>query len=211
VIEARDRTIDARTLNWRFLLPDEPEGILLLPVADERVPGAIVPDRDPGALMVLLEGRRYPAVVATDAAAWSAVAGRGAARLLARLADAVEPGGSIYVGFANPWYPAAPRSRGSLGLRRIQRILGERGLVDAHAFVALPDQACPAYLVDAVDPACLEHFIRRLAVPHAEMPGLRGRVRQGLLMAMRLASLVAPHAMRVRLAPATAVVARRPR
>jgi hypothetical protein len=33
--------VDARTLNWRFVVPDEPEGLLCLPVNGERRPLAV--------------------------------------------------------------------------------------------------------------------------------------------------------------------------
>jgi hypothetical protein len=201
--------IDARTLNWRFLVPDEPEGLLLLPIGEERVPAAIVPERDRASLWAALDGRTYPAVVAADLSAWSTVAGTRPSELLDRLAASVATGGFLYAGFSNPWYPGTRRSD-SLPWARARRIVEGRGMSGSLLYLAFPDHACPAYLVDASDRAALEYFVQRLSVPYVGGEGRSARVKQGALRAMRALARAAPHAARVRFAPAGAVVSRRP-
>ena len=202
--------IDARALNWRFLVPDQPSGLLLLPVAEERVPGAVAPERSAEALADALTDHTYPAVVAPDAGAWCKVAGERAAGLLVRLAAAVAPGGYLYAGFSNPWYPARLRARGSLALKRELRILERLGFTGLQAYLAFPSQACPAYLVDASNAACLEYFVRRISIPYVERQGARARMERRALRGMRAIAMASPHATRVRFAPAAAVMGRRP-
>lgn len=202
---------DARTLNWRFIVPGEPAGLLFLPADGERLDaGRLVPRSRPALTEALAEGT-YPAVVAVDAGGWSRETGIAPGRLLRRLAEAVEPGGYLCAGFPNPLYPARPSSRGSLGANRAERLLLQAGFEAPRVYLAFPGSDCPAYLVERDDPACIEYFVRHLAIPYAEGRGRSARARQHLLGLMRRAAVAAPHAMRARLAPAAVLVARRPR
>jgi hypothetical protein len=204
--------LDARALNWRFVVPDEPRGLLLLPADGERVEGAVSPELSASALSGALRDGPYPAVAAPDLARWAGLerAG-GAADLLARLGDAVGPGGWLFAGFPNPWYPARPAATGSLGLGTARRILGRSGLGIGESYVALPDQRCPAYLVSAGAPAELEYFLRCLFRPYTgSLSGWRARLGQRSLSLMRRIALGLPHRVRVRFAPALGIVARRP-
>ena len=207
---------DARTLNWRFVVPDEPAGLLLLPANGELLDGAVVPDRTAAALAATLQEGPYPAVAVPDLGAWGHLADRGrsparSARMLERLAGSVAPGGWIYAGFANPWYPARPRLTRAMRVRRAVRILRRAGMESAEVYLAFPDQACPAYLISQGGAAELNAFLRHLFLPYVGAThGWRGRVKQRLLSLMRALALVSPHAMKARFAPSMAVVARRP-
>ena len=79
--------LDARPLNWRFVVPSEPEGLLLLAMDGERIAGAVVPDRTPGALREALDGASFPAVAVPDVGSWSGVMGSSAALLRKRSSD----------------------------------------------------------------------------------------------------------------------------
>ncbi len=203
---------DARLLNWRLLVPSEPEGLLLLAVAGETLPGAVCPPADASGLAGALDGRRYPAVVAADLGTWGLLpGGGGAAALLGRAAAAVAPGGWLYAGFANRLYPAGPRGRGALRAAVARRTLAAAGLEPAALYLAFPDQRCPAYLVGTVDHAELEYFLRTLFFPHATGGSAwKARARQRALAAGRRAALAAPARLRPLLAPAYGLVARRP-
>jgi hypothetical protein len=205
--------VDARPLNWRFVVPDEPRGLLQLRAGDERLEGAVSPERSAPALSTALRDGPYPAVVASDLAGWAGLERRGgAADLLARLGDAVAPGGWLFAGFPNAWHPARPAPDGALGLGAARRIVGRSGLVMLDAYVALPDQRCPAYLVSIDRPAGLEYFLRHLFRPYAgSLSGWRAGLRRRSLSLMRAAALGLPHPVRLRLAPALGIVARRPR
>jgi hypothetical protein len=205
--------VDARPLNWRFVVPGEHRGLLLLAVGDEGLEDAVIPEPSASALSAAMRNGPYPAVVAADLAAWAGLERHtGAAGLLGRLGDCVEPGGWLFAGFPNAWYPARLAATGSLGLAAARRIVGRTGLVMVDAFLALPDQRCPAYLVSIDRPAELEYFLRRLFRPYAgSLSGWRAGLRQRSLSVMRKAALGLPHGPRLRFAPAFAIVARRPR
>jgi hypothetical protein len=203
--------LDARALNWRFVVPDEPRGLLLLPAGGERMEDAVSPELSASALSAALGDGPYPAVAAPDLAGWAGLerAG-GAAGLLARLGDSVGPGGWLFAGFPNAWYPAHPAAPGSLGLGAARRILRRSGLGIDEAYLALPDQRCPAYLVSTGGPAELEYFLRRLFRPYpGSLSGWRAGLRQRSLSIMRMVALGLPHRLRVRFAPALGIVARR--
>jgi hypothetical protein len=203
--------LDARTLNWRFVVPDEPDGLLLLPVRDERVPSAVVVEPDPAALESALAQGPYPAVVALDLGRWAAL-GRhgGAGRLLARLCAAVAPGRWLCVGFANTWYPGAPWRPGALGLQTAVQTIRRAGLSDQEVYLALPSQRHPAFLVPAARPAELSHVIDRLFFTYvpADLPW--AMTRRALLGVLRPGAAHAPHGLRRQLAPGFCIVARRP-
>jgi hypothetical protein len=201
---------DARVLNWRFVVPGEPDGLLLLPVDGEATPGAEVVDQAPDALAGALV-HSYPAVVAPDLTAWARAHHRGADDLLAALAGAVDRAGWIYAGFANRTSPASPWARGSLGRKRATEVLRRAGITEVEVLAALPDQRCPAFLLSTDDPAVLDYFLRRLFFPHAGgVAGWRARARQQLLRVLRAGALAASHSARVRHAPALAIIGRRP-
>jgi hypothetical protein len=200
---------DIRALNWRFLVPEEPDSLLFLPIGGEAMPGATIPSGDGGLAAAFRRGP-YPAVAAPDLAAWVRDVHAGsAARLLGRLADAVSPGGWLYAGFPNGLYPGRPMASESLRLGTAAKILRRRGFTQARAFLPFPDQRCPAYLISADTRGPLGHFLARLAFPYsAERHDAEQRQRR--ITWMRRVALASPHSIRVLFAPAVAVFARRP-
>ena len=54
--------IDARVLNWRYTVPAQRRRLLLLPVGDERIANAVVPERNEGGLEQALSGAPYATV-----------------------------------------------------------------------------------------------------------------------------------------------------
>lgn len=202
--------LDARALNWRFVVPDEPEGLLLLGVDGEALPGAIMPEPGSEELRFALRNGPFPAVVVADLGRWSRLTGDAPAALLARLADAVAPGGWLFAGMANPWYPLRPLARGSLSVGRAERSLRRGGLNCVELYLAFPDHRCPAYLVPRAGWAELETFLRRFFIPYAGTTrGRRGRALQIVLTIMHRAALHAPHRLRAALAPAACIVSGR--
>jgi SAM-dependent methyltransferase len=198
---------DVRWLNWRFVVPDEPQGLLLLPVGHERVPGAVVPEDVGGSLPDVLSPRRFPAIVAADLHPWFSLVG-GPLRLVETLADSVRPGGWLYVGWANPLHPSRARSLGvATTASRVEQTLRRHGYSDVRRYLAFPHHRCPAYLVRAGG-AELDYFLRRLAFPYADAKHRhahpwRVRARAGALAA----AIAAPDFLRVPLAPAFSIMA----
>lgn len=204
--------VDARVLNWRFVVPDEPEGLLLLPANGERLPSAVTAEPRPDGLASALHRGPYPAIAVPDLGAWTAGHRRAAAGpLLARLCAAVAPAGWLCVGFANAWYPGAPARRGSLGVRTALGILRRSGLSELEVFLALPSQRRPALLVPAARDAELDHVLGRLFLTYVPADSPWPMLRRRVLAVLRRGALVAPHSIRVQLAPAFCVIARRPR
>jgi len=212
--------VDHRVLNWRFVVPSLPDGLLLLAAAGEAggVPGAVQCDQG---LAALLAGP-YPAVVVADLGRWAAataVRGAGSARqgaaakrLLARAAEAVAPGGWLYASFANPLYPMRPRGVPALSVAAAGAVVRQAGLVSLSWWLAFPDQQTPAYLVPAGGGAELEYFMRTFFFPYATGASARkARLKQRALTLMRGTALRAPGRLRPRFAPAFAMVAERPR
>jgi len=198
---------DTRRLNWLFLVPDEPETLLLLPVGPEHPSGALV--ADPSTLTALLKGGPYPAVAAPDLTAWAVRTRWGAGRLLHRLAEAVGPGGWLYAGFSNPLFPARPFARGSIRMRSALRTVRAAGLTETQSYLPFPSAACPAYFVSA-GAAELDYFLRRLAFPYGDHSNTRGRLGKRLLRPMLRIAVRTPRAARAGFAPAGAILARRP-
>ena len=197
---------DARALNWRFVVPGEPSGLLLLPVGDESMDGSVHASGD---VVDNLEGACFPAVVATDLPAWTARGGRReSATLLTRLCDSVAPGGWVCVGFANSRYPAA-WSRASMGLGAVRRVLARSGFRDARVYACLPGHRHPGLLVPLDRRAELDFVLRSLfftyTPPDASWPRLRRRV-LGLLHRGFVAS---PHWLRRAMVPGYLVVSER--
>ena len=200
---------DVRALNWLFVAPEKPESLLFLPVEDESLPGAITPNGNSG-LPGALDRGPYPAVAAPDLTAWVEPGERQRpSRLLGRLADAVAPGGWLYVGFPNRPYPNGNGAPPPLRMRTAIRVLRRRGLRDIQTFLPFPDQRCPAYLISADTGAPLRYFLARLVFPYVTESEDAPR-RQRRIMRMRNAALASPHSLRVRFAPAGALLARRP-
>ncbi|MFL5800072.1 MAG: hypothetical protein ACJ77A_19345 [Actinomycetota bacterium] len=201
---------DARALNWRFVVPDEPAGLLLLPADGETVAGATVVPASAHGLAETLARGPFPAVVAPDMGGWAVRTGFRTSELLERLGRQVVPGGWIFAGFANPWYVGRWLRRGSLRRRRAMAALRRAGLA-GEAYLTFPSEQCPAYIVPASGRAELDYLLRRLFVPHTGEPtGFGTRVKRRLLMVMRAVALRAPHRARVAFCPGLAVVARRP-
>ena len=201
--------LDARPLNWRFVVPGEPEGLLFLPISGERLAGAIVPDRTTRALHEALDRGSFPAVAVPDVGSWARVLGSPSA-LIRRLAESVDRGGWLYAGFANALFPGRPFAPGSLRPGSVHRCFEASDGWTVERFFPLPDHRCPAYLVPARRPQEMDYFLRNLFVPYAETGNrwVTRAVRRGL-MAMRSTALASPGGTRVRLAPAIAIVARR--
>ncbi len=197
--------VDARVLNWRFIVPDEPAGMLLLPADGETLPAAVTPERD--ALKRMLLDRRYPAVAVPDLAAW--VSQGRPSRLLAALAAAVAPGGWLCAGFPNRWYPAAPLRAGSLSLTAALGVMRRAGLTGAEVYAALPDQRRAAFLVPLARPAEMDHMLRTLfetSFPASGRGALAGR---RILAILRRVALATPRARR-HVVPAYYLVAGKP-
>jgi hypothetical protein len=200
--------VDARLLNWRFVVPGEPEGLLLLPAGAETLPGSVTPKGN--ALAPTLLARRYPAVAAPDLAAWVPQGRRaGASRLLADLAAAVAPGGWLCVGFPNRWYPAAPLQAGSLSLPAALGAMRRAGLTMAEVYAALPDQRRAAFLVPLARPAEMDHMLRVLFETSFPAGGRGAVAVRRILSILRRMALAAPRARRY-LVPAYYLVAGKP-
>jgi hypothetical protein len=200
---------DARLLNWRFVVPDEPGRLLLLPADGEDPAGAVTPNDTNGLDSVIGMGP-YDGVAVPDVGRWGSMSGAGgSANLLRQLAAQVADGGWLYVGFANPLYPLR-RGHGSLSLTKALRVLDAAGLDRVDVFLALPDERCPAYLIPRNDRAALDFFLKRLFLPYpGAARGWRGRATQQLMSALRRLALVGPHRARTRFAPAFGIVAGR--
>lgn len=191
---------DARTLNWRFVVPDEPPGLLFLPAGG---PGA-------GGLAAALDGGPYPAVAVTDLGSLARRRPASAGRTLARLSAAVAPGGWLCAGFANASYPGTPPLVGALRIQTALRVLRRAGLSDPEVYFALPHQRCPALLVPAARPVELDHVLRQLFLTYVPSDGAWAMAQRRLLAALRRGALLTPHLVRTLLAPGFYVVARRP-
>jgi hypothetical protein len=201
--------VDARLLNWRFVVPGEPEGLLLLAADGETLPGAITPGR--GALAGRLPDGPYPAIAIPDLAAWVPERRpRAAARLLAMLAAAVAPGGWLCAGFPNRWYPAAPMRSGSLSLAAALGAVRRAGLTGVEVYAALPDQRRAAFLVPLARPAEMDHMLRVLFETSFPSGGRGALAFRRILAAGRRAALATPRARR-HLVPAYYLVAGKPR
>jgi len=123
----------------------------------------------------------------------------------------VEPAGWLYAGFPNAWYAAHPLRARSLSLRAASASVRAAGLTDVQPYVLLPDQTCPAFLIGAGRRHELDYFLSQLFFPYSAARTARAALLRGFLLSA-LAGLAkrSPHAVRVHLAPALALVARRP-
>jgi hypothetical protein len=214
--------LDARPLNWRFVLPDsETAGQLLLATENETLPGAIsvslaAAKQNPEGVGAFLDAAMtegpYPNVVVSDLTGWSKALKTEPAELLTRLAQAVRPGGTLFAGFGNRHYPTEPFAAGTMSLKQASDVLSKGGFTVAKQYVAMPDQRCPALLVPvSKSGAELAYVLRNIMFPYTDSTSaLKGRLKQLLLTVMQRGALLSPAALRFRLAPAYAVVAVRP-
>jgi hypothetical protein len=199
---------DARSLNWQFVTPDVPAGLLLLPVDVEPLTGAVIPDRAGPSLWAALREGPYPAVAAPDLGPWGGLAG-GPERLLARLAAVVRDDGWLCAGFSNRWSPLRPPGWEHLSMRKVRRVLHRAGFDRVDTYLAFPDHRRPAYLTSS-GAAELRYFLSRLFLPYVgDLRGVRARLKQRALGLIRTATLATPHTIRIRFAPAYVLVARR--
>ena len=200
---------DARALNWRFITPSEPPGLLLLPAGDERLPLAVTPFETEQAISEAFRVGPYPAVAVSDVQRWARIARTDATTFLLRAARAVEGGGWLYAGFGNPWYPLGARA-GTLRLGLARRAVARAGLTPPAVYLLFPDHRRPAYIVPRGGEAELDLFLRRLFLPYADGDGARATATRAVLPIARRMALAAPHRIRAAFAPALAIVAGRP-
>lgn len=205
-LDARSPT-DARALNWRLVVPNEPEGLLLLPAGAETVPGAVVAGEP---LFGGVSRRSYPAVAVPDLAVWATPGFPGPRALLASLSGLVAPGGWLCVGFPNRWFPAGGLRNGSLSLRAALRTVRRAGLTDDEVYAALPNQRRAAFLVPLRRREEMDHMLRALFQTSFPEPGRGTIALRSLLDLLRRAALVLPRARRSFM-PAYYVVAGRPK
>ncbi|GAA1950609.1 hypothetical protein [Catenulispora subtropica] len=168
------------------LLDFEAAGQLILASENETLPGAVTvalgaARRNPGGVAAFLESAivegPYPSVVVGDLTGWSNALRTAPAKLLARLAHAVQPGGSLFAGFGNRHYPGGPFAAGTLSLKRACAVLDRVGFTVAKQYVAMPDQRCPALLVPVsaseAELACVPPALRFQFAPAYAVVGLR--------------------------------------
>jgi hypothetical protein len=202
---------DARTLNWRFVVPGEPPGLLLLPVDDESTDTSVRAADDLDDLLGGAPRAGFPAVVAADLPAWTGHGGRReSARLLARLCDAVAPGGWVCVGFANPRYPGSAWQRAPLRLGAVRRVLGRSGIRNPRIYGCLPGHRHPGLLVPLDRAAELDYVLRTLFFTYTPADASWPRLRRRVLGLLRHGLIAAPHRLRRALVPGYLVVGERP-
>lgn len=212
-------SLDARPLNWRFVLPDsEVAGQLLLATENETLPGAIsvslaAARQNPEGISAFLDAAvtegPYPNIVVSDLTGWSKALQISPQDLLNRLAAAVRPGGTLFAGFGNRHYPTEPFAVGTLSLNQASKLLVSADFTVTKQYVAMPDQRCPALLVPvSKSGAELAYVLRNVMFPYTDATSkLKGRFKQLMLTVMKRGALMSPPVLRFRLAPAYAVIA----
>ncbi len=199
---------DARSTTWQFVAPGQPTEFLVVADPADCPEGALAVA--PGDLSRHCRPTGWPAVAAPDLGTASAQAGSGAAALLELLAHQVAAGGWLLVGVSNSWYPARGGGSGRLSLARIHHVVRRGGLhVDA-LYVALPDHRRPAVLAASQPARALDEVLDRLPTSYVEANVRWPRARRRARSLLARAASSAPHAVRLRFAPAYVVVARRP-
>lgn len=188
--------IDARALNWRFILPAEPADPMVLDLAAANIHGRLAD---------ALTGAPWPALAVPDLTAWTA--GRPPRTVLRELAGAVAPGGWLCVGFCNRWLPGTVR--GAIGVRAATSALHDAGLHLESVYLPLPDHRQPAFLIDARTRSQLDYVFRHTFLSYLPGGSVSARLGRRLLVVVRILAVKAPHPVRVRLAPAYFVIARR--
>lgn len=187
---------DARSLNWRFVVPEEPS---VAAVFD--APEGTDPDDTTGF------GVGQRAVVVPDVAAWSRR--RPAATTVQAAATSVASGGWLCISFANRWFPSAEPSRRRLTLRRALKALSSAGLDVCQVYLTLPDHRRPAMLVDSANPSQLDYVFRHVFLTYLPGNSFVVRATRRALAFARPLALRVPHSARVMLAPGYCIVARR--
>jgi SAM-dependent methyltransferase len=191
---------DARELNWRFVLPDEPAGLLLLGHAEAGRHRS---------LAEAVDHATAAGVVVLDVSEWAArVSGRS---VLRDAAQAVAPGGWLCVSFPNRLFPGATTARGAMALHTARATLRAAGLVPRTVYLPLPDHRHPALLVDARLRGQLDYVFEHLFVSYVPGSSFRVRLIRRVLVAVRRTALVMPQWLRVACAPGYCVLAWRPR
>lgn len=190
---------DARELNWRFVLPDEPAGLMVL-------------NREEAgrhrSLAAAIDNTMSAGVVVPDLSLWAER--RSGPCLLVDAAQAVAPGGWLCVGFPNRFFPLSVNARGAMALRTARATLRTAGLTTTAVYLPLPDHRHPALLVDARHRGELDYFFEHLFVTYLPGASVRIRLLRRVLVAVRRIGLVMPHRVRVACAPGYCVVAWRP-
>ena len=188
--------VDARALNWRFILPAEPED----PVVLDRGAAA-----SHSRLADALTGAPWPAIVVPDLTVWTVATSP--RTVLRELAEAVTPDGWLCIGFPNRWLPRP--SRGAIGVRAATSTLGAAGVHPESLYLPLPDHRRPALLVDAQHPGQLNHVFRHAFLSYLPGASVSAWLGRRLLVAARTVAIRVPQDVRVRLAPAYYVIGRR--
>ncbi len=188
--------VDARALNWRFVLPSEPADPVVLDLAAAELYGRLAD---------ALTGAPWPAIVVPDLAAWTA--GKSPRTALHELAEGIAPGGWLCVGFRNRWLPGT--AQGAMGVRAATSALRNAGLHLESVYLPLPDHRQPAFLVDAQTRSQLDYVFRHTFLSYLPGGSVWARLGRRLLVVARIVAIRVPHPVRVRLAPAYFVIARR--
>jgi hypothetical protein len=203
--------VDARRLNWRFVVPDEPGGLLLLPIGEEGDVHRVPSFQDGAGTLPREHAGAFPAIAAADLAGWTRHGGRSnSAGLLADLCAEVSPGGWLCVGFANSLYPRLSQRQGSMRLHAARRVLHRSGMAEPEVYACLPSHRRPGLLVPLRRPAELDFVLHRLFLTYAPTDARWPRLRRHLLALMQRCAVAAPHRVRVALAPGYCLVSRRP-
>jgi hypothetical protein len=201
---------DARALNWRFVVPSEPPGLLLLAEDGGRYDTAVTAVLGSLRIDAALRAGPYPAIAATDIGAWAAAENTSSREVLSALAAAVPQGGWIYAGFANAWFPLAPYLPGSLTVCAACGILRRAGLSDIQVFAALPDHRHPGLLVPTSQPEELDHVLRALFLNYQPGDSALAAARRMILRGLRWTAVVLPHRIRAHALPGFGVIGVRP-
>ncbi|MEO8556515.1 MAG: hypothetical protein ABI474_07570 [Actinomycetota bacterium] len=191
---------DARSDNWRFLLPADVEPLVVCGPAD--LPrGRLAP-------------RSQPALAVPDLGRLARSSMQTAERLVADLVLLLQPGGWLCVGFDSTTSPASwPHLRTAAGRSGVVHVL--QGLqVSITVYAALPGAQCPALLIPTEDGAAFEYALHHVLYPHTRSTSaLRGRAEVTALGVARSAALHMPDRIRASLlrtfAPGLIVVGRR--
>lgn len=199
---------DARTTNWRYVVPTTGASLLLLPIDGEEVPAARVPVASLEGLREAIADGPYAAVVAGDVSRWSRRLGLSSTALVAVLADVVAPGGYLYIGYPGRLYPLHVVSRGAVVPWRAAATVRRQGLQPVTAYLAMPSASRPALLVPVDQPAELDYVLQNLSFPYAPSSRpLVGRLRQALVTWMQKAAMRSPHRLRVLCSPGHGLLA----
>ena len=200
---------DARSTTWQFVAPSDAAELLAFADPDDCPREATAVSG--GDLTRHLRSAGWPAVAVPDLDAATAQLGRGgAASTLQFLGDQVARGGWLLFGLSNAWYPHRRGPGGALSLARVRRSLRRTGLEIDSLFIALPDHRRPAVLAAAWPSRALDEVGYRLPVTYVSDDSRWPSMQRLVRLLMVAAAAAAPHPLRLRLAPAYLVVARRP-